>query len=180
MGHIINLAVQGFLFHNSISAEELESYEELEKRGELKNTEGVKRKFRLLNPLNKLHNIIINIRSSGNRTAEFLALATRMIPLDNRTRWNSWYNSLVIANKLAAAINTYTKNHRADLEYDFITPEDWTKLRTIEEFLKSFYTATLKLEGHKATLENVLFIMDIIIKYFQDSLVSIFFLKIKN
>ena len=28
MGHIINLAVQGFLFHNSISAEELELYGE--------------------------------------------------------------------------------------------------------------------------------------------------------
>ncbi len=168
------------MFHNSISAEELESYEELEKRGELKDIEGVKRKFRLFGPLGKLYNIIVDIRSSGNRTAEFLALATRMVPFDNRTRWNSWYNSLVVANKLAAAINTYTKDHWADLEYDFITLEDWTKLRTIEEFLKSFYTAILKLEGHKATLENVLFIMDIIVKYFQDSLVSIFFLKIKN
>lgn len=175
MGHIINLAVQGFLFHDSISAEELESYDELEKRGELKDTEGVKRKFRLLGPLGKLHNIIVDIRSSANRTSEFLALATRMVPLDNRTRWNSWYNSLVVANKLAAAIDTYTKDHWADLEDDFITPEDWVKLRTIEEFLKPFHTATLKLEGHKATLENVLFTMDVIIQYFQDSLVSIFF-----
>ena len=169
------------MFYNSISAEELKSYEELKKRGELKNIKKIKRKFRLLGPFGKFHNIIINIRSSGNRIAEFLTLATRIIPLDNRTRWNSWYNSLVVANKLAAAINTYTKDHWADLEYDFITLEDWTKLRTIEEFLKSFYTAILKLEGHKATLENVLFIMNIIIKYFQDSLVSIFFSrKIKN
>ncbi len=99
------------MFHNSISAEELESYEELEKRGELKNIEGIKRKFRFLDPLGKLHNIIMDIRSSGNRTAEFLTLATRMVSLDNRTRWNSWYNSLVITNKLTAAINTYTKDH---------------------------------------------------------------------
>jgi hypothetical protein len=181
MGHIINLAVQGFLFHNSISTEELESYDELEKRGELKDTEGVQRKFRLLGPLGKLHNIIVDIRSSANRTAEFLALATRMIPLDNRTRWNSWYNSLVVTNKLAAAVDTYTKDHWTDLGDDFLTPEDWAKLRTIEEFLKPFHTATLKLEGHKATLENVLFTMDIIIQYFQDSLVSKFFSrKIKN
>ncbi len=124
MGHIINLAVQGFLFHNSISAEELESYEELEKREELKDTKEIKRKFRLLSPLNKLHNIIMDIRSSDNRTAEFLALATRIVSLDNRTRWNSWYNSLVIANKLTAAIDTYTKDHWADLEYDFIIPKD--------------------------------------------------------
>jgi len=99
------------LFYNSISAEELESYEELEKRGELKDIKEIKRKFRLLGPLGKLYNIIINIRSSGNRTAEFLVLATRMVSLDNRMRWNSWYNSLVVVNKLAAAINTYTKDH---------------------------------------------------------------------
>ncbi len=154
------------MFYNSISAEELKSYEELEKRGELKDIEEIKRKFRLLGPLGKLHNIIVDIRSSGNRTAEFLALVTRMVPLDNRTRWNSWYNSLVIANKLAVAINTYTKDHWADLEYDFIILEDWTKFRTIEEFLKPFHITTFKLEGHKATLENILFIMDIIIKYF--------------
>jgi len=175
MGHIINLAVQGFLFHNSISAEELESYDELEESGELEDIEGAKQKFRLLGPLGKLHNIIVDIRSSTNRTAEFLALATRMVPLDNRTRWNSWYNSLVVANKLAAAIDTYTKDHWADLEDDFIAPGDWAKLRTIEEFLEPFHRATLKLEGHKATLENVLFTMDVIIKYFKDSLVCIFF-----
>jgi hypothetical protein len=45
----------------------------------------------------------------------------------------------------------------------------------IEEFLQPFHTAALKLEGHCATLENVLFIMDNIVKYFEDSLVSIFF-----
>jgi hypothetical protein len=99
------------LFHNSITIEELESYDELEKRGELKDTDKVKRKFQLLRPLGKLHNIIVDIRSSTNRTAEFLALAIRMVPLDNRTRWNSWHDSLVVANKLAAAINTYTKAH---------------------------------------------------------------------
>jgi hypothetical protein len=174
MGHVINLTVQGFLFHNSISPEELESYDELEER-DLRDIEEVKQKFRLLGPLGQLHNIIVDIRSSTNRTAEFLALATRMVPLDNRTRWNSWYNSLVVANKLAAAIDTYTKDHWTDLKDDFITPGDWTKLRMIEEFLEPFYTATLRLEGHKATLENVLFTMDVIIKYFKDSLVSIFF-----
>jgi hypothetical protein len=77
------------LFHNSISAKELESYNELEEKGELKDTEEVKQKFWLLGPLGKLHNIIVDICSSANRTTEFLAVATRMVPLDNRTRWNS-------------------------------------------------------------------------------------------
>jgi hypothetical protein len=34
MGYIINLAVQAFLFHNVINIEDLESYGEMEKRGE--------------------------------------------------------------------------------------------------------------------------------------------------
>jgi len=89
IGHIINLAVQGFLFHNSISAKELKLYNELEERGELEDIEEVKQKFRLLGPLGQLHNIIVDIRSSANRTAEFVALAARMVPLDNCIRWNS-------------------------------------------------------------------------------------------
>jgi hypothetical protein len=99
------------LFYNSISAEELESYDELEKRGELKDIEEVKRKFLFLSPLGKLYNIIIDIRSSANRIVEFLALATRIVPLNNRTRWNSWYNSFIIVNKLTAVINTYIKDY---------------------------------------------------------------------
>ena len=98
-----------------------------------------------------------------------------MVLLDNCTRWNSWYNLLVVANKLAAAIDIYTKDHWTDLKDDFITLGDQTKLCTIKEFLKPFHTATLRLEEHKATLENVLFTIDVIIKYFKDSLVSIFF-----
>ena len=45
----------------------------------------------------------------------------------------------------------------------------------IKEFLKPFYTATLRLKGHKAILKNMLFIIDVIIKYFKDLLISIFF-----
>lgn len=39
-----------------------------------------------LGPLGKLHNIVVYIRSSPQRTAEFVSLAERRIPLDNRTR----------------------------------------------------------------------------------------------
>jgi hypothetical protein len=74
---------------HSISAEELESYNELEKRGKLKNIEEIKRKFQLFDPFGKLHNIIMDIRSSANRIAEFLILITRMVSFDNRTKWNN-------------------------------------------------------------------------------------------
>jgi hypothetical protein len=81
---------------------------------------------------------------SASRTVEFLELAERMIPLNNRTRWNSWYLSLVVADKHAPSINTYTKNHFAELSKDYLTPQDWKRLCTIITFLQPFHQATLE------------------------------------
>jgi hypothetical protein len=77
------------LLHNSILVEELKSYDELEKRKELKNIKEIKRKFQFFDLFSKLYNIIMDIRSFVNRTTEFLTLITRMVPLDNRTKLNS-------------------------------------------------------------------------------------------
>ena len=45
--------------------------------------------FRTMGQLGKLHNIVVHIRRSAGRTKEFKDLAKRIIPLDNRTKWNS-------------------------------------------------------------------------------------------
>jgi len=135
MGHIINLAVQAFLFYNSIEIEELESYDKLEKRGELSGKEEIARKFRLLGPLGKLHNILVHMRSTAALVQEFLDLAGRLIPLDNRTRWNSWYLCLLVADEYQSSIDTFTKNHWTKLSKDFLTPQDWKKLGMIKRFL---------------------------------------------
>jgi hypothetical protein len=89
IGHIINLVVQAFLFSDLVDIEELESYEEEEANGELIDEEAKKAKFRLLGPLGKAHNIVVHIRSSSGRVEQFRKLVGRMIPMDNRTRWNS-------------------------------------------------------------------------------------------
>jgi hypothetical protein len=170
LGHIINLAVQAFLFHNVIGLEEMESYDTLERSQGLKDE--IRRKFRLLGPLGKLHNIVVHTRSSAGRTAEFMTLAARMIPLDNRTRWNSWYSSLVVADKHASPIDIYTKDHLDELTDDYLTPQDWKRLRVIMAFLQPFHRATLETQGHRATLEKVLFTMDILVQYFKTALVS--------
>jgi hypothetical protein len=54
--------------------------------------------FQLLRPLSKLYNIVVHICSSTNRIIEFLDLIERVIPLNNCTKWNSWFEILVIAN----------------------------------------------------------------------------------
>jgi hypothetical protein len=90
-GHIINLAVQAFLFYNIFGIEELELYKDQEKRGKLQLDEAEQKraKFRLLGPLGQLHNIVIHTSSSPARIKLFKTLAGRHVPLDNHMRWNS-------------------------------------------------------------------------------------------
>ena len=179
-GHIINLAVQTFLFHSLIEMEQLESYDEQEGKGEVGDEEEKRATFRVMGPLGKLHNIVVHIRNSAGRTKEFKDLAGRMIPLDNRTRWNSWFQMLAVADQKAVAIDTYSKNHFATLQADYLSPEDWERLRMIKEFLQPFHRATLETQGDHATIDSVLFTMDIIVQYFEAALVSSVPLRLDN
>jgi hypothetical protein len=133
-----------------------------------------------MGPLGKMHNIVVHIRGSTTRIAEFLEIAERRIPLDNCTRWNSWYTMLVIALELRPAVEKYFQNHESDLEDDELSNADWRRLRTIMEFLKPFSQATLYTEGDSAAIDRVLFSMDVLIIHFERSLVSKTFLKIEK
>ncbi len=172
IGHIINLVVQAFLFSGVVQMEELESYEEEAQNGEWTDNEARRVKFRLLGPLGQGHNIVVYIRGSPSRTAEFVGLTGKMIPMDNRTRWNSWYAMLVVLLELRTQVETYCLTHEDDLEEDILSPKDWKKLRTIKDFLAPFTRATLFTEGDSTSIDRTLFTMDILIKHFQNETVS--------
>ena len=78
--------------------------------------------------MGKLHNLVIHIRASASRTAEFVESASRRIPLDNRTRWNSWYHTLKVAQEqvikeaLVAYIEKYRDTDTMDRR-DILSPE---------------------------------------------------------
>lgn len=170
-GHIINLAVQAFLFHNA-PPEELRLCDEQELEGEQGDEIEKRASFRAMGPLGKLHNIVVHIRGSPARTKVFMGLAGRLIPLDNRTRWNSWYQMLVVANEKAAAIDAYSKEYLETLTEEYLSPDDWKHLRTIMSFLQPFYRATLETQGDNATIDCVLFTMDVLTQVFESALVS--------
>jgi len=90
-GHIINLAVQAFLFWGLIEVEQLKLYDEQEGKGKVEGEAEQRAAFWAIGPLRKLYNIIIHIRNLAGRIREFKDLVGRMIPLDNWIRWNSWY-----------------------------------------------------------------------------------------
>jgi hypothetical protein len=169
IGHVINLAVQAFLFKNVLEIEELSALDETEATADERQRQAA---FHKIGPLGKLHNIVTHIRGSAGRTKEFKDLAGRLIPLDNRTRWNSWYHMLHVALQFNGAIDTYTKKHFAELEKEYLSPNDWEGLHRTSRFLSLFDRATLKTQGDQATIDNVLFVMDIIIKHFEKALVS--------
>jgi hypothetical protein len=95
-----------------------------------------------------------------------------MIPMDNRTRWNSWYDMLVVLLNLRPAVEKYCQDYEEELEEDILSFLDWKKLRTIKEFLSAFSRATLFTEGDSPSIDSVLFTMDVLIKHLQNENVS--------
>jgi hypothetical protein len=124
IGHIINLAVQAFLFQSLIKIDQLKLYDKQEAKGEIRDKVDKRVIFRKIRPLGKLHNIVVHIQSSAGRIKEFKDLAKRMIPLDNRTRWNSWYQMLIMAIEKAGSIDTYIKNYLSTLEAEYLSLKD--------------------------------------------------------
>jgi hypothetical protein len=95
-----------------------------------------------------------------------------MIPMDNRTRWNSWYDMLVVLHNVKPAVEKYCQDHENELEEDILSYQDWKKLRTIKDFLQAFSRATLFTEGDSTSIDSTLFTMDVLIKHLQRESVS--------
>jgi hypothetical protein len=134
--------------------------------------EAIRVQFRLMGPLGQAHNIVVYIHGSAGRIEEFRTHVGRMIPMDNRTRWNSWYQMLIILLNLRPIVEKYCQDHEEELEDDILTPKDWKKLCTIKDFLAPFSRATLFTEGDSTSLDSTLFMMDILIKHLQEENVS--------
>lgn len=180
-GHIFNLVVQAYLFNNEEEEEEMASYDKeefLDIQRDKKQIRERQNKIRTqMGAMGKLHNLIVHIRGSANRTREFVENAGRRVPLDNRTRWNSWYSMLEVAQQLPVkeALSLYAQKYYDSGtidKRDILSPEDWIQLRTIRDHLFIFQEATLYLEGDRTTLERVSESLIAIQKWLQNTSVS--------
>lgn len=95
-----------------------------------------------IRPLGKLYAIVAYMRASELLYNEFLAAAGRIIPMDNDTRWDSWYTINTVAYELEGHVDTFVKNHRKAIRKYALTPDDWETLREINVFLKLFKKVT--------------------------------------
>ncbi|KAF4334808.1 ribonuclease H [Fusarium beomiforme] len=133
-GHIVNLAVQAFLFIDSKEAarEALEHIEDTDEsafgtdfseRIKPQRAQG----WRRLEPLGKVHNISIHMRENDYRWNEFKKRAGRSLGLDNDTRWNSWFLLLDTTLNLQSYVEWYQKKYYQDLRDDYLTPDECSR-----------------------------------------------------
>ena len=147
----------------------MEAYNRRDKSGEelddKSRKEGVNSIRMKMGVIGKIHNIVVHIRASPNYTNEFEAIAGKSIPLDNCTRWNSQYKMLVVLLNLSPIVKQYYADYKEELKEDILNHPDQKKLRTIKEFLGPFTRATLAIEGDSASINSILFNIDVLIKH---------------
>jgi len=121
--------------------------------------------WRKKGPLGKIHNFVVFIQRSVQRSQKFLTIShNRKLARDNDTRWSSWYNMLRVALNLRDAIDGYfNKWMELDCAGDELSSEDWIILEKIKSFLEKLKMTTKALESSFTTLDNVLLAMDFVL-----------------
>ncbi|OAQ57671.2 DDE superfamily endonuclease [Pochonia chlamydosporia 170] len=172
-GHIINLAVQAFLFgkNKEASDEALRQVSRLSRReqeGAVGRAETATA-WRQYGALGMLHNLVVWIRSSTQRYQAFLQAAGRMIPQDNSTRWNSWYRMIHVAIALRKELNSFMDDRysESDIRFDYLHPEHWQELQEIHDFLQPFYEITKDTQWDKTSLDEVICSMDFLVTHYK-------------
>jgi len=123
-----------------------------------------------MGPLGKLHNIAVFIRSSVPRFDDFESLAHRTLPLDNSTRWNKLARELSVAIEKESVMMSTAKNGFNKLKDDYLSPETGRSFVRSRNFC-SPSTSKLETEGDNATIDRLLWTMDILSKHYDSSLV---------
>ncbi len=100
------------------------SYDLEDEDGELTDKEIRKARFRLLGFFGKGHNIVVHIDGSSARTDVFRKLAGRLILMDNRTRWNSWYKMLLVLLLLKGKVEDYCEKYKNEFKKDLLSRKD--------------------------------------------------------
>jgi hypothetical protein len=172
-GHVINLAVQAFLFMDSKEAVEAacKQIEALDEASyDIDMMEAWKKNknlgWREMGPLRKVHNIAVHIRADDYRYNLFKKRAGRVLGLDNDTRWNSWFRLLNVTLEKQEHVKWYQDKYYDSLKDNYLTPEDWQTLRETRNFLQPFWRITQLTEGYRATLDQTLFTMDVLHKHY--------------
>jgi hypothetical protein len=173
LGHIINLAVQSFLFAKNNSAvnaameyvSELRSIESrLIEQSQAEDEGGwIKQPS-----LQKVLKFVVTLRRSTRLFNAFKKVAGKSLRQPNETRWNSYLNTFEDALQLRPVYTSFIIERPTLHEYE-LTAADWSLIETTIAFLKPFKEATKRCEGDYITLDKVQEHMDALREHFEDN-----------
>jgi hypothetical protein len=179
-GHVINLAVQAFLFRSNskkISNDGSEAIEEAIQEAELLSKdehegtidkEVAARKWRNFGVLGQLHNLVVFSRSSTLRFSDFNQRIGRVIPLDDGTRWNSWYTMISAALDKKKELTGWINDNCDLFPNDALSHANWQELKDIHDFLHPFFRVSQR-QGRGTTLDEVLSHMDFLVHHYHQT-----------
>jgi hypothetical protein len=172
LGHVLNLAVQAFLFAKDPDAIEYarqlsdQSQQPLDEAlGAL--SQSASNGWCTTLPLQKLKEFTVCLRNM-KRYNEFKALAGRVITMPNETRWSSWTTMIEDALSLKAKVNEFIAEHE-DLLHLELHRDEWRMLEDTFQFLQPFKEACKACEGDTVTLDCMITTLDILIAHFKAS-----------
>jgi hypothetical protein len=175
LGHIMNLAVQAFLF-----AKDEDAIEEAERQSQ-RSKRDIDEEIALVSvrlqegwstvlPLQKLHTFCAALnRSSALNTAFKKLCKGRTVHSPNVTRWNSWWYTITSAIALQFEMSSFVHDNPR-LSACELSQAEWRLLRDTEHFLQPFKEQTKRCEGDNVTLDQLQESMDFLVDHFERQL----------
>jgi hypothetical protein len=182
-GHVINLAVQAFLFGPkqkesgqsqddeeeaiTLAIQNIEALAKSEALGQQSYDE-ISAQWREHGVLGKLHCLNIWSRGSTARYNTFVEAVGRAIPLPNETRWNSWERAIEVALSKRREISNWQDEHFDELQGNILSRDDWQELQDIHEILIPFRQVTKATEGEQDSLDDMQLSMEFLIQHYKE------------
>ena len=174
VGHIINIAVQAFLFAKNKTAVDLaiehvqsQSSQPLEDELVSLSVKDIDAGWIHINPLQKILTFVQALRKSDRLYNAFTRLAGKTIRAPNDTRWNSYLFTFEDALKLKAAYTTFVLEYPQFTDNE-LTAMEWQLVEQTVQFLQPFKEATKRCEGDYVTLDKVQLAMDSLVEHLKE------------
>lgn len=164
LGHIINLAVQAFLFAKDQDA--IGEAERQSQRSERDIDEEIA--FASVSCRKAGRRAALN-RSSALNTASKKLCKGRTIHSLNALRWNSWWYTITSAIALRFEMSGFVHDN-PQLGACELSQAEWRLLRDTEHFLQPFKEQTKRCEGDNVTLDQLQESMDFLVDHFERQL----------
>jgi hypothetical protein len=167
LGHVLNIAVQAFLFCRNEEAFDMATQRVLNSGSVIEDAVVSEGGFASHGPLNKVYRLAVAVRNLALHK-EFKDLAGKVLKLPGDTRWNAWYGLLADALECRDAIARMIDRH-VQLEAWKLSRDEWQTLQDASDFLQPFHQITMLSQGDQATFDSFQVQIDFLIKRYGDS-----------